>query len=183
VTRAERFLDHLDELSGGVEPRFFPVDSSTDLPPVVAITYEDLPEPGMLTAITYGLSLADHPEWRLGKPELCITVNSRDDVWAHAVGHIAERGRGNVVFKYGDVINFGTQVSPESEMTSFVVFAPAVLDKEDCLGIDVGDDLPINISGIYPIHAREGELIVNEGLEAFWKRDWDLYDVSRPSVA
>jgi hypothetical protein len=68
-------------------------------------------------------------------------------------------------------------------MTAFVIFAPAVLPPEAYLGIDVGDPLPVNISGCYPIHESERAFIREHGLEAFWKLDWDPYDVRRPPVA
>lgn len=40
-------------------------------------------------------------------------------------------------------------------MTAFVVFAPSVLDRADFTGVDVGDKLPINITGMYPIYDGE----------------------------
>ena len=180
-SRVERFLAHLDELSGGVEPRFLPIDSShPGLKGVTAITYTGIPEQGMLTAITYGVSLVDHPEWRLGKPELCIAVRSSDVVWAQAVGFIAEQLRGDCPFCYGDTLNFGARITPDSDMTAFVIFAPAVLDRDGFLDIDVGDQLPVNIAGCYPIHESERQFIRTNGLEAFWKLDWDMYDTQRP---
>jgi hypothetical protein len=187
-SRVERFLAHLDEISGGLEPRFFPIDvGQPGTPRVTVISYEDVPEPGFLTAITYGLSLADHDEWRLGRPELCISVRSRDPAWGLAVGTLASSLRGRCPFRYGDTIGFGQPVTAESAMTSFVVFAPAILDREAYANIDVSDpgrehrDL-INIAGMYPIHECERAYIGDKGLEAFWKLDWDPNDVSRPSV-
>lgn len=176
-------MAHLDGLSGGAEPRFLPIESThKSLKGITAITYIGLPEPGMLTAITYGISLADHPEWRLGKPELCITVRSDDVIWARAVGFLAEQLRGDCPFCYGDTLNFGERVTDESDMTAFVVFAPAAMERDAFLDIDVGDDRPINIAGCYPIHESERQFIRANGLEPFWKLDWDMYDVRRPSV-
>jgi hypothetical protein len=150
------------------------------------LIYKDLPERGDLTALTYGLSLADHPDWRLGKPELCISVRSSDDAWALAAGCLAEGLQGSCPFCYGNTINFQEQVSPESQMTSFLVFAPAVLDRRDFTGIDVsppghdGHDI-INIAGLYPIHEIERQYVDEHGLTAeFWDREWDPMDVSRP---
>jgi hypothetical protein len=183
-SRVERFLAHLDGLSGGVEPRFFPVESTHEgLKGITVITYLGVPEPGMMTAITYGISLADHPEWRFGKPELCIAVRTDDVIWARAVGFVAEQLRGDCPFSYGDTLSFGARVTPDSDMDAFVVFAPAVMNRDDFLNIDVGDDRPINIAGIYPIHESERQFIRARGLEAFWKLDCDLYDVRRPSTA
>jgi hypothetical protein len=180
----ERYLAHLDRISGGIEPRFIPIDSSRPgQKGITAIVYEDVPEPGHLTGLTYGLSLSEHPEWRHGKPELLISVDSSDDLWALAVADVAENLRGRAAFSYGETINFGEPISPESEMSAFVVFAPAVLDREDFLDIDVGDELPVHIAGVYPIHQQERLWILEHGLEAFWKSDWDRYDVRRaPAV-
>ncbi|MFD3613148.1 hypothetical protein ACFWXA_34850 [Streptomyces atroolivaceus] len=46
------------------------------------IVYDDLPD-GPFTALTYGLSLAEHPDWQHGSPELCLSVNSTksDQLW------------------------------------------------------------------------------------------------------
>lgn len=180
TSRVERYLAHLDQLTAGAEPRFQPIESTKPgLKGVTTLVYEDTP-PGLLAGVTYGLSLADHADWQLGKPELCISVRSTDISWALAVGFLAEQLRGSCPFCYGDTINFGERVSPESEMTAFAVFAPAVLDREDYTGINVGDTKPINIAGCYPIHDAEKQYIQDNGLEAFWDLDWDPYDVTRP---
>jgi suppressor of fused protein SUFU len=183
--RVERYLAHLDRRSGGVEPIFQPIESTKPgLKGVTVMIYKDLPEPGYLTGLTYGLSLAAHADWRLGRPELCISVRSTDVAWAHAAGWLAERLRGECPFTYGSTIDFHARVSPESSMTSFLVFAPAVLDRSDYAAIDVsppgheGHDV-INIAGIYPIHDIERDHIAEHGLEEFWHRDWDPADVTR----
>jgi hypothetical protein len=182
-SRFERFMSHLDAVSGDLEPEFHRIDSTHEgLAPVHVVLYRDTPEPGMLTAITYGLSLADHAEWRLGKPELCLSVTSNDPAWALAVGYLAEQLRGTAPFRYGDTINFDDRPVADTEMTAFVVFTPAVLDREGFLGIDVGDELPINITGIYPIHDDERRYIHEHGLEAFWHLERDMYDPRRPSA-
>jgi hypothetical protein len=179
----EQYLADLDRLAAGQEPRFLPIESSNPaLKRVVAIVYEDLPEEEFLTAATYGLSLADHPEWRRGQPELCISVRSRDERWAWAAACVADRLRGLSSFAYGKTISFGEEISPESTMTAFAVFAPMVLDRADSLNIDVGDGLPINLQGLYPIHEADRQWIQVHGLEAFWRLDWDPYGVGRPAV-
>jgi hypothetical protein len=187
LSRIEKYLAHLDQLSGGVEPGFHRIPTSREnQKSVTVMAYENLPD-DLATALTYGLSLATHPEWKLGSPELCISVRSKDLSWAMAVGYLADQLRGNCPFHYGDTINFGEPIAKQSKMTAFVVFAPAVLDAEDCR-IDVslpgheGHDI-INITGMYPIHEVERQYIQANGLEAFWDTDWDMYDVRRkPSV-
>lgn len=180
---AQRYLDHLDRLSGGIEPQFQPIESTTPgLPRVTTISYDDVPEPGHVTGFTYGLSLADHPEWQHGKTELCISVDSTDIAWPLAIGYLAESLRVECSFGYGNLLNFGQRISPESAMNAFVVFAPSVLEPDDYTGIDVGDTT-INIAGCYPIHESESDYIEEHGLEAFWQLEWDPYDVTRqPAV-
>jgi hypothetical protein len=100
-------------------------------------------------------------------------------------GWLAESLRGRCAFSYGNTLDLGRPLTSETAMTGFVVFAPAVLDREDFLGIDVspdgheGHDL-INIAGCYPIHQVESRFIRENGLEAFWKSEWDIFDVTRP---
>ena len=183
-TRVELFLAHLDRLSGGVEPRFFPLRSTHPaMAGVTVIVYDDLPEPGMVTGVTYGASLASHPAWRLGKPELCISVRGSDLSWPMAVGHIAETQRGTNPFRYGDTISFGETIAPASPMTAFAIFAPAVLGRPDYAGIDVGGPLTVNIAGLYPIHETERRYIHAHGLKALWDLDWDPYNTNRPPAA
>ncbi|MFE1774228.1 suppressor of fused domain protein [Streptomyces sp. NPDC059008] len=188
ASRVEKYLAHLDHLSGGVEPLFFPVESTKPgLPGVTTVVYQGMPE-DLLTALTYGLSLAEHPEWRDGTPELCLSVRSTETAWAHAAGFLAEGLRGSCPFSYGNIIDFGEPVAAESDMTAFCVFAPSVLDREDYVGIDVGPrghegHDTINIQGLYPIHEAERQFVTEHGLEAFWRLEWDPYDVRRAPVA
>jgi len=182
-TRVERYLAHLDALSGGVEPQFWPVDSTHEgHKGLTAIGYRDIPEKGLLTGITYGLSLTRHDEWRLGRPELSICVRSQDPKWVLAIAYLAESLRHDCPFSYGNTINFGEPIADDTRLDGFVVFASLVVGPDDSR-VDVGDDLPVNIVGMYPTYASERRFINEKGLEAFWHLDWDPYDVSRPAVA
>lgn len=179
-TPVERYLAHLDTLSGGLEPKFWPVGEAPGR--VTALGYHDVPEDGMLLGLTYGLSLGRWPEWTQGRPELSICVRSSDPAWALAIAHLAavlpERG---CRFCYGDIISFGEPITDEGAMDGFVVFAPIALGAEDAR-IQVDEGLPVVITGMYPTHASERAFIAEHGLEAFWKLDWDPYDVARPPV-
>jgi hypothetical protein len=181
-SRAERYVAHLDTLTGGAEPRLQPIPSTHDgLDDVIAFVYADEPEPRYLTGVTYGLSLADHADWHGVKPELWISVRSDDPVWALAIGYLAEQLRGACPFVYGDTIDFGQPIAPESAMTAFAVSAPAALDAHQYTLIDIGG-APISIAGCYPVHDTERKYIREHGIDAFWQLDWDLYDVRRPPV-
>lgn len=188
ASRVERYLAHLEQLSGGAEAEYLRVGAHDDGPDLSAIVYRDQPEPGLLTALTYGLSLGEHESWRLGRPELCISVRSDDAAWGLAIAHLASQLAGACPFQYGDTIDLGGPIVDGTRLSAFVVFAPSVLEREaylDVLGAGEGapPDQVINIAGMYPIHESERRYIRDEGLEAFWKQSWDPYDVQRqPAV-
>ena len=178
---AERYLEHLEGVFGK-EPEFFKGDSLTKgLPGVSTLIYRDIPEKGMVTGVTYGLSLGNHPNWKLGRPELIITVDAADTSWAHAAGYLANKLRGDCPFSYGNTINLGEKISDGSDMDAFFIFAPSALrNKPDYLDIDIGTDYKIHIAGLYPIYESETKFIEKFGLEKFWKHPaYDMFDVKR----
>ncbi|MNJ91842.1 Suppressor of fused protein (SUFU) [compost metagenome] len=183
-TPVEKYLQHLDAIFQR-EPEFFKNDSLIEgLPGVTSIVYRDIPEKGYITALTYGLSLVKHPDWKFGRPELCISVESSHNSWALIAGYVANHLRGDCPFSYSQTINFGERISEDSEMDAFFVFAPSTLDKEDYLDIDIGLDYKINIAGLYPMYSEELEAYEKMGLEAFWHHpDFDNYSVNRKRIA
>lgn len=178
-SRVERYLAHLDSLTGGAEATYLPAEQSGDAAPVVAAAYANLPEPAFLTIFTYGVSLANQPEWTSGKPELCMTVRSTDLRWAKALAAMGQAMRTKCPFTYGDTVDFGTPITPDTAMSQVVCFAPAVLEQDAATGIDLGDHQPVNLIGCYPIYDREAAFIQQHGLPRFWEIEWDPYDVRR----
>jgi hypothetical protein len=166
------------------EPEFFTNDSLIDgIPGVTSIVYKDIPEKGYTTAFTYGLSLIKHPEWKFGRPELCISVESSSIHWGKVIGFIANKLRGDFPFSYGQIINFHAQISDDSEMDAFFVFAPSTLDRDGYSDIDIGADYKINIAGLYPMYSDEFEVYQKIGLEAFWHHpNYDNYSVRRNRI-
>lgn len=181
MTDSEAFIDKLTNLFGR-EAATRNIDSTTPgLPPVSCLIYRDMPQAGMMTAVTYGLSLAEHPDWRYGKPELILTVKSADESWALAMASLAERFRGKKSFTYGSLFTLDEPISSESSIRSFLVFVPAILDPET-LKIAL-PTRTINLAGMYPLHAGEIQLMQSIGLEEFWNLpDFDLYDVTRTEL-
>ncbi len=180
-TPVEKFMAHLDRIFRN-EPEYYNEESKTNgIPGVTSIVYKDIPEKGMITAITYGLSLGNHPDWKFGRPELIITVDSKDTSWAQVAGYLANNLRGDCPFSYGNTINFGEKISKDSDMDAFFIFAPSILKKKDYLNVDIGLDYKISIAGLYPIHKLELEFIDKHGLEKFWKHPagLDIYNVNR----
>lgn len=146
---------------------------------VAALRFRDLPEPGIQTVFTSGLARARQAVWTRGRPELVLSVRSADPGWASAVATLAQSMRDVCPFRVGDVIGSRAPLARDTTMTSWLCFAPAVVPAE-ARRIEVGDDLPINLQGLYPIHASEVDLIAAHGLGPFWDMEWDPYDVGRP---
>lgn len=183
-TPAERYLEYLDNIFQ-TEPEFFKNDSLIEsIPGVTSIIYKDIPEKGYITAFTYGLSLVKHPEWKFGRPELCISVKSSSIDWGQVLGFVANKLRGNCPFSYGQTINFHAQISDDSEMDAFFVFAPSTLDIDRYLNVDIGTDYKISIAGLYPMYSDELEIYEKIGLEAFWHHpNFDNYSVKRNRIS
>lgn len=183
MTPIEKYLEHLDKIFQQ-EPEFYNNESLIEgIKGVTSIVYRDIPEKGFITAITYGLSLVDHPEWKFGRPELCISVESENLDWGIVSGFIANQLRGKFSFCYGETINFEEQISDDSEMDAFLIFAPSTLNKEDYSEIDVGTDYKINIAGLYPIYSDEIKIYNRIGLKEFWFHpNFDNYSVKRKKI-
>lgn len=174
------FMDHLDSIFE-IEPELY--NGSNEKPGVTIMVYKNIPEEGMMTGVTYGLSLADHQDWIKGRPELIITVNSTDPSWAQAAGYIANKLKGDCPFSYSNTIDFKVPISEESEMDAFLVFAPSILGRDAFLNINVGEKLPVHLSGLYPIYSSEMRLVDDWGLEKFWHHpDFDMYNVNRKRI-
>ena len=111
MNNAECFVQHLDRVTGRSEDAIRKIDSSDrSLPDVAVFVYKNWPEEGFITGFTLGLSAAAHPEWKFGRPELMIAVESNDEAWTFAIGFVAERLRGKCPFCYGNTINFHSKV-------------------------------------------------------------------------
>lgn len=166
MTDAEAFLDAIESLFGLADSieRFDADDNQS--PPIHVFVYRDLPDEGWTTAITYGLSAAEHPDWRYGKPELMLCIDSKLDDWPRALGAFAAMFRSENSFEYGSVLTTDVPVAADTEMSGFVVFEPPLPDA-----VEEQIDLPnkvVHLRGMYPIHAKEVPLIRELGLEEFW---------------
>ncbi len=183
MTPVENYLNHLDTIFE-TEPLFFKNDSRLEgVPGVTSIVYKNLPEQGLITSLTYGLSTVKHDDWKFGRGELCLSVDSQELAWGQVTGYLANQLRGKCPFSYGQTINFGEAIAPDSDMSAFLVFAPAVLQKEQYLNVDIGTDYKINIAGLYPIYKEEIDVYNHIGLEKFWKHpDFDPFNVQRPRI-
>jgi hypothetical protein len=179
MNNAERFIQHLDRVTGRSEEIIRKVESSDpELPPVFVFIYKNWPEAGFITGFTFGLSATNHPDWKFGKPELMISVESADEAWPCAIGALAENHRGKWPFCYGNTINFHAKISEESGLDAFLVFAPPFLEKEQPTLKMM--DFTCHIVGLYPMFSSELPLYEELGLRRFWGLpEWNPFNVHR----
>jgi hypothetical protein len=150
---------------------------------VLAITFQDYPQPGLLTGFTYGLSAASHPGWLDAKPELVITVQSADEAWVHAVAYLAEWQRERHDFAPGSLFQYGKPIAPASAMNSFLVFEPAAKNEQMFAPIGLTDG-QIVLRMVYPLYEGEVGLIQKVGIRKFMGLpQYDFFSVGRPDLS
>jgi len=175
------YFRHLDDLTGGAEPRCFPIRTLRPEAEVIVSVFQDIPEPKHSTAFTFGLSNLRKPKWVGGRPEVIVSVKSTDTSWALAVGEIVGRLRETALFEIGTVFNFEDRISGESEMTHFLLMPNSLLVPSEAR-LELSDRV-INLVQMYPIFRDEAELIRKVGPEEFFfRRDIDFFDVRRKSI-
>lgn len=178
---AEIYAEHLRSVFGD-EDSIHAAPAEGDGPPVSVFVYRDIPDKGMITGVTYGLSLCPLPAWKLARPEMIVSVESELVEWPAAAASFASSFRGQKTFQYGDILSTDVPLAPDTEMTGFLVFAQSILDKE-FVSIQLAD-YKVHFSQLYPIYKEEVDVYSRIGLEAFWKHDgFDIYDVGRPPIS
>lgn len=182
----EVFLGHVEHVFGTPASRFRQLPATRPgLKPITAVFFENYPQPGNSSAVTYGLSLSDHPAWKHGRPELMISVEDDDPAWGMAIGDIAEQHRGESTFSYGQTVDFGGRISDRSEMSGFFLFAPTLVERtlvrqEYAIPLS---RYTVFLTGLYPMYAEEITVYRRIGLEQFWKHpDFDRWNIRRPRL-
>jgi hypothetical protein len=176
----ELFLRHIEEIFGTAES-IKKHDSPRGGAPVSVFIYRNIPEAGMVTGVTYGLSGYPHPDWKLSRPEMIISVESEDDMWAWTAAYFCAEFRGEKRFCYGDVFTTEGPLASDTKMDGVLVFAQSILDpKVQALQVN---DYKIHFSQFYPIYRSELEVYRKIGLERFWKHEgFAMYDPKRPPI-
>ena len=180
-SNAEIYTDLLIEMFG--EPdAIHMADTDEDGNPVSVFFWHDLPEKGFMTAVTYGLSEKNHPDWKNGKCELILSLETKDKDWGFAMASFANLFAGEKSFTYCSVFTTDIPLSKESEMCGFFTFAPSFLDPDQA--VFQLPDYKIFLTGMYPIYKEEVAVFDEIGLENFWHHNnFDMYNVNRKQVS
>jgi hypothetical protein len=176
----EIFVKHLQTIFGE-ESEIHKAKVSDNRLPVSVFIYKNIPEVGMITGITYGLSLYPFPDWKYGRPEIIISVKSLDIGWPCATATFVADFRGKKRFSYGDVFTTDVPLVSDSKMDGFLIFAQSILDTN--LQTVQTNDYKIHFSQFYPIYRSELKIYEKIGLERFWKHPgFDMYDIKRKPI-
>jgi hypothetical protein len=157
--------------------------SRTGLPDISTFIWHGCPEPGIMTVVSYGLSLMQKKEWIKGRPELMLRLETNDERWGLAVAAFIDMFREEKTFQYQTILTTDQPLVPGSEMRGFFTFAPPLAEPEE-MTFSSAHGLPIHLTGFYPIYIEERELLPKTGLEAFWHHErYDPCSTTRPNLA
>jgi len=176
----EIFLAHTEKVFGRAE-----LIKMHDCPrggiPVSVFIYRNIPEAGMITGVTFGLSCYPHPDWKLSRPEMIISIKTEDIMWAWTAAYFSAEFRGEKRFLFGDVFTTEGPLASDTEMDGVLVFAQSILDPA-VQAVQL-NDYKIHFKQFYPIYRSELEVYRNLGLERFWKHEgFGMYDPKRPPI-
>ena len=179
-TNAEMFLDYLTK-TFGQEDQILSESAEDGGPRISIFIYRACPEDGMITGVTYGLSHRDHPDWKVSRPELVISMESDSLSWPSAalglVAYFASKKR----FCYGDVFTVDGPLAEDTAMDATLIFAQSILDPPDAQ-VQLRD-YKVTLSQFYPLYRSEIPLYDELGLEKFWHHPgFGIYDPRRPRI-
>jgi hypothetical protein len=176
----EIFLAHIENLFGPAE-LIKKHDSPLDGLPVSVFIYRDIPEPGMITGVTYGLSRFAHPEWKFSRPEMIISIETQDVMWAWTAAYFCAEFLGVKRFSWGDVFTTDDPLASDTKMDGLLIFAQSILEQ-DFESVQL-NDYKVHFSQFYPIYKSELEIYRSLGLEMFWKhKDFSMYAPARKPI-
>jgi len=175
----KEYFDSIEEITD-CEGTYFPIHDEEDKPSgIVIATYENIPEASHKTFFSYGLSIAQHQEWKSSTPELLLSVKSDEDDWGLAMGEVILQSRSKSLFSVGTVVDFKAKISSDSDMSAFFIYFNCLLEREASY-IRIPGIMPIFLQQMYPIYASEIDLFNEIGPQKFFTLpDVDFFDVRR----
>lgn len=185
--RLALYLAHLHAVTGEdpiieeVEPRD-PSDGR-----VLSLGYRDVPGPGLLTGVTYGLSLSSPGGGVARRHEMVITLRSRDLSWVSVPARAVAALRGISPLDPGRAIGYAQRFVEESAMSSLLLGGPASnlgLVPFSMVPAELGGkgEDALDFVGVYPIYSSEREFAKKNGFKAFWELEWDRFDPLREPI-
>jgi len=180
ATNHEIYLAHLERIFGQ-EDLIKKHDCPRGGPPIWVFIYHDIPDKGMITGVTYGLSKFAHPDWKFSRPEMIISMETEDEMWAWAAAYFCAEFIGEKKFSYGDVFTTEVPLAKDTMMDGLLIFAQGILEEE-VQSVQL-NDYKVHFSQFYPIYRSELDIYRRIGLESFWKHEgFAMYDPKRKPI-
>jgi hypothetical protein len=180
--KAEQYIAALADRYGEPASVAALESDNVDMGVVLAILYPGYPQPELLTGFTYGLSAATHPDWKIAKPELAITVRSTEADWAYAIAYLAEWQRESNSFAPGTLFRYGKPIAPDSAMNAFLIFEPSGKDESTFAPLLSHEQISLRMA--YPLYEGEVSLIQKIGIRKFMGLpEYDFFNVNRPDLS
>jgi hypothetical protein len=151
-------------------------------PQVLVFYFQDFPAKGMLTAVTGGLSNANHPDWVHGKPELMFALQTEDHGWGAAAAYFAQSFFNDAAFTYGTSYKLDQPASGDSAMNAAFVYKPAFMTQEQCK-FEL-QDRTIHVASLFPMYDDEVPLFEKMGVQQFWNApNFDPFNPRRERIS
>lgn len=150
---------------------------------VSVYVFRDCPEPGMITGVTYGLSEEPVPgsEDGAARPELVVSLESTDTLWAWNAAFFAAEYRGLRAFSPGEMYFADEPLASDTRMDGLLVYAPSVVPAEKAF--IKGPSGLIHLVQLYPMYRSELVVYERYGLPALWNHaGFEIYNPKREPV-
>lgn len=169
MVHQEMFAPALDEYTAELSRLLdFQPDEIHECPPlpsercVILIGY-NFPEPGYVTAFTFGVSFFDNPEWKLSRPEFGICLKSSNNWW-RSLCLLNQKFR-HSTFEQGTVLDVGSAVATDCDMNAFLI-APFLLSEAPMTEMELPHSR-VNLSQLVPVKLAEADVIRRIGIAEF----------------
>lgn len=172
--RLAAFLEALEELWGR-DAEFLQAAEEGE-PPLHVIVHHDSPAPGLVTSVTYGISIQGP------RSELVLQVDSRDIAWPLALGQLARTIRGRDAIHEGELFDLGQPVAAGSALSGFMVHRACDF-PEGAPQLDLPGG-PLAMLQLYPLHPGEIARARRDGIGwLLTHRGWEPTRVGRPDLS
>ncbi|MES2129575.1 MAG: suppressor of fused domain protein [Pseudomonadota bacterium] len=150
-------------------------------PRVYVYYFENWPEKGHLTAVTCGLSVSGHKDWKHGTPELMVSMRSNSHGWGASAGYFVSSFFGEESFSYGQTFKLDRPLADDCSMNCYLL-APPPYFVPGTATFDVAGKT-VHLVGAYPLYDDELATYERVGFEPFFLAEgFDRFNPKRARV-
>jgi hypothetical protein len=142
---------YVEELSrrAGVEPGHFNQIEADGGPNIGCIGFDHYPRNGHFTYFSHGLHLLAKPEWRAGRPEYFITIDSPNREFALFFAYLLSAFAPDKVMGWNTLLGAGEEDAVKGHPYRRIALGPPAYLDWHSYRIEEPDQLPINLGMAY----------------------------------